>query len=658
MTIKHRVIGAFAVVLALLVALGTNSLYAIMAVDTEAHSVEHEVYMANLVSEYTGQIRMTLGSASAYVISENVIDLDILKESMRKLQAAAHLLNEPGIDPKTSRFAPIRAEMQEYFVHIDKVIDVVSGRRKQATDARDAMTDLQVIASAIAERATDDTVSPAARLLGGIESSGAALQRYRASREPADIEAAKRWFEIAKSSLQALSAIPSQDARQKRFIDAMAQPMAAYEHAMQELETKTAAVSDAATRCKAWAKKFLDDAIKLRRADVDTQRETVGRMLKVISNARIFNIGATLLAVGVGLFLAFALVRVIVQPLVAITAAMRRLAAGALETHVPLAERQDEVGAMAKAVVVFRDGLLRVRALDAEKEEERASKQTRIQRLEALNRRFETEVGSYLSSLCLAADEMTSAATGLLDIAAKTNLRSANVAAAVEQATAHVRLVATSAEEVSATVSEIDRQVGTSTERARDAVSRAGEADVSVRALLAGAQRIGDVVELIRSIAQQINLLALNATIEAARAGHAGRGFAIVASEVKQLAVATERATKEIAERTSNIQEAMQAAANTIEEIRLAICSMEGNTEHIAEAVKEQSKAICLITSSAVQAAAGTDEVTSNIVEVSRASRATDSAARQVLGAAEGMATRAEAMNKKVGDFLQQVRSV
>ncbi|MGO9132603.1 MAG: methyl-accepting chemotaxis protein [Methylovirgula sp.] len=657
MTLKLRVIGAFIIILGLLVALRTNALFAVMAIDQEAHRVESEVYTANIVSEFTGQIRMTIGAAAAYVISENALDLDLLREAMQKVRTAGDRLDESGIEDKASRFGPIRREMREYFGRVNKVIDVVSARQKNAAYARDAMADLQVIASAIAERASNESVQPAVRLLGGIESSGMALQRYRASREPADIEAAKRWFEIADSALQSLMANQALDLRLKRFTGAIKKPMTAYEQAMHGLEAQTAAVSDASVNCKALARKFLEDGIALRRADVGIQHETVRRMLGVISSTRLFNLGATLLAIGVGLFLAFALIRVIVQPLVAITAAMRRLAAGALETHVPLADRQDEIGAMAKAVVVFRDGLLRVKTLDAEKEEERLSKHARIQRLEALNRRFETEVGSYLSSLCQAADEMTGAATGLLDIAAKTNLRSANVAAAVEQATAHVRLVATSAEEVSVTVSEIDRQVGTSTEMARDAVNRAQEADVNVRALLAGAQRIGDVVELIQSIAQQINLLALNATIEAARAGHAGRGFAIVASEVKQLAVATERATKEIADRTSNIQEAMQAAANTIEEIRLAICSMEGNTENIAEAVKEQSKAICLITSSAVQAAAGTDEVTANIVEVSRASRATDSAARQVLGAAEGMATRAEAMNKKVGDFLQQVRS-
>ncbi len=657
MTLKLRVIGAFIIILGLLVALRTNALFAVMAIDQEAHRVESEVYTANIVSEFTGQIRMTIGAAAAYVISENALDLDLLREAMQKVRTAGDRLDESGIEDKASRFGPIRREMREYFGRVNKVIDVVSARQKNAAYARDAMADLQVIASAIAERASNESVQPAVRLLGGIESSGMALQRYRASREPADIEAAKRWFEIANSALQSLMANQALDLRLKRFTGAIKKPMTAYEQAMHGLEAQTAAVSDASVNCKALARKFLEDGIALRRADVGIQHETVRRMLGVISSTRLFNLGATLLAIGVGLFLAFALIRVIVQPLVAITAAMRRLAAGALETHVPLADRQDEIGAMAKAVVVFRDGLLRVKTLDAEKEEERLSKHARIQRLEALNRRFETEVGSYLSSLCQAADEMTGAATGLLDIAAKTNLRSANVAAAVEQATAHVRLVATSAEEVSVTVSEIDRQVGTSTEMARDAVNRAQEADVNVRALLAGAQRIGDVVELIQSIAQQINLLALNATIEAARAGHAGRGFAIVASEVKQLAVATERATKEIADRTSNIQEAMQAAANTIEEIRLAICSMEGNTENIAEAVKEQSKAICLITSSAVQAAAGTDEVTANIVEVSRASRATDSAARQVLGAAEGMATRAEAMNKKVGDFLQQVRS-
>ncbi len=659
MTIKLRVVGAFVIVLVLLIALGTNSLIAIMAVQKEARQVETGVAQTGDIADFTAQVRTMLGQATVYAASENASDLEVLNTTLQKLQAAGTKLNERQQAGNDSTFETLRVEMKDYIGSLNTIVGLVGARQKEAIKASEAATDIEVIASAIAQHAgVDPDISlQAVRLLDGAEASGISAFRYRSSRDPADIEAAKRWLVIAKSALSALQANPALDQRLKKFVAALAEPMAAYEDAISGIEVGTAAVAQASVNWKASGSKLLEDWVKSRRASGDMERDAVTRMLQAISVARIVNLAGTALALGIGIFLASALVRGIAHPLVKITEAMRKLAAGALETRIPFAGRHDEVGAMAKAVAVFRDGLLRVRTLDTEKEEERLSKQVRIQRLEALNSAFEAEVGAYTSSLSDAAAKMTGAAKALLDIAAQTNDRSANVAAAAEDATAHVRLVATSTEEVSTTVNEIDRQVSTSTEMARRAVARAEEADVNVRALLAGAQKIGDVVVLIQSIAQETNLLSLNATIEAARAGEAGRGFAVVASEVKQLAVATARATDEIGRQVGHIQEAMQAAANTIEEIRLAIGSMDDNTINIAKAVEEQSSAIRFITSSAAKAAAGADEVTFNIADVRTASGSTDAAARQVLAAAEGMATRAEAMNKKVGDFLKQVRS-
>ena len=659
MTIKIRVVGAFVIVLMLLIVLGTNSLMAIMAVQKEALQVETGVLNTADIADFTAHVRTMLGEATLYATSENASDLEVLNATVQKLHAAAAKLNDHQKAGTDNSFDLLRTDMKDYLGRLDTIVRLVGARQQQAIKASEAATDLEVIASAIAMHAgVDPDVSlQAVRLLDGAEASGISTFRYRWSRDPADIEAAKRWLEIAKSARGVLLANPALDPRLKGFVAAIAEPMAAYEDAINGIEAETAAVAQASVSWKASGAKFLADGVKSRRGSGDIERDAVARMLQSISIARLVDLAGTAFALGIGIFLAFALVRDIAHPLVKITEAMRKLAAGALETHIPFAGRRDEVGDMAKAVAVFRDGLLRVRTLDAEKEAKRTLRQARIQRLEALNNAFEREVGAYTVSLCEAAANMTDAAKGLLAIAAQTNDRSTNVAAAAEQATAHVRLVATSTEEVSMTVNEIDRQVSTSTEMARRAVARAEETDVNVRALLAGAHKIGDVVSLIQSIAQEINLLSLNATIEAARAGEAGREFAVVASEVKQLAVATARATDEIGRQVGNIQEAMQEAANTIEEIRLAIGSMDNNTVNIAKAVEEQSSAIRFITSSAAKAAAGADEVTFNIADVRSASGSTDAAARQVLSAAEGMATRAEAMNRKVGDFLKQVRS-
>ena len=659
MTIKVRVVGAFVIILALLVALGANSLLALKSVDREAQLVKVGLARTSGVTDFNVQIRTTLARATQFSLSENDSDLDSVNVSVRQLEASAAKLHEYLLDGNGGRAEVLRAEALQYLARLKAIITFVKLRQKQAAQAGDAMTNLEVLASAIAEQAGpgSGTSYQAARFLGGVEASGISAFRYRSSRDPADIEAAKGWLDIASSALQAL-ADASRDRRSERFVGAARKSLADYTNAVLSMEAGTAAISDASVGWKSAASRLLDDGVNTRLESAEAQREAVARMIKSINGARIFDLAATVLALGVGLFLAFALVQGIAQPLVRITEAMRRIAGGSLETSIPVAGRRDEVGAMASAVAVFRDSLLRIRVLDAEREEERRSKQMRIKQLEALNGSFESDVGAHTSSLSEAASKMTGTARALLEIAAQTDDRCANVAAAAEQATEHVRLVVTSTREVSTSVDEIGGQVSTSTAMAGRAVARAQEADVNVRALVAGAQKIGTVIGLIQSIAQETNLLALNATIEAARAGEAGRGFAVVAGEVKQLAVATGRATQEIGNQISNIQGAMQAAASTIDEIRLAINGMDENTVKIARAVEEQSTFLGLITSSAARAAASADDVTRNIVDVRQASKSTDAAARQVLDAAEGMATRAEAMSKKVGEFLLQTNKV
>ena len=303
-------------------------------------------------------------------------------------------------------------------------------------------------------------------------------------------------------------------------------------------------------------------------------------------------------------------------------------------------------------------GLRRVLSLNEEREAERQAKQVALEHLVDANKTFERDVGAMTSTLSQAATEMSAAAKFLFGISAQTNRQSAAVTSAAEEASAHVRLVATSTDR-GCRLDRGDRSPDHDVEGdggARPA-AKAAEADHSVRGLVTGAAKIGDVVGLIRSIAQETNLLALNATIEAARAGKAGLGFAVVANEVKQLAVATAQATEEIQRQTARIQQTMQLAANVIDDIRRAILGMDDNTMHIASAVDEQTAAIRLIAESAERAAAGADGVTSNIADVRSASASTDDAARSVLSAAESVAERADSVTRAVVLFLKRAQT-
>jgi methyl-accepting chemotaxis protein len=656
MTIKIRVTGAFLIVLALLVALGANALVAIKSVRQEAEGVAAGLAQTKVMTDYNIHIRTTLARATCYMLSEAPQDLDLLNAAARALAQSRAGLRALNLD----KVPGLKGDTETYLVSLRTVTALVESRQKHALDAGTALTDLQVLTSAIAEHAGSDVDATLAsvRLITDIEAAGVALFRFRSSRDPAESLAAKRWLQLGKQALQGLRANPALNTQVKRFVAAVAQPMERFEAAMLGLEEDTSAIAAQTLGLQAAADRLLADGTDARIRGSARQQEAVTRMLDAIAGARTFDIAATTLAVSVGIFLALALVRSIALPLVDITESMRKLASGALDTKVPLASRDDEVGAMAKAVAVFRDGLVRVRMLDSEKEEERASKQRRIHDIEALNRSFETEVGTYTRSLTEAARTMAETANGLRQIAAQTNERSVDVASAAQNASAYVRRVATSTAEVSASIKEISQQVTTSTRMANQAVMRAQDADVNVRALVAGAQKIGSVVGLIQAIAQETNLLALNATIEAARAGEAGRGFAVVAGEVKQLAVATGRATQEISTQIANNQAAMQSAASTIDEIRQALSGMDDNTARIASAVQEQSISIGLITSSAAHAAAGTDAVSANIADVIQAAGSADAAAREVFTAAESMASRADAMSQKVADYLEYMQAI
>ena len=192
---------------------------------------------------------------------------------------------------------------------------------------------------------------------------------------------------------------------------------------------------------------------------------------------------------------------------------------------------------------------------------------------------------------------------------------------------------------------------------ASDAVGQARKTNDRVSELSKAAARIGDVVELINTIAGQTNLLALNATIEAARAGEAGRGFAVVASEVKALAEQTAKATGEIGQQITGIQAATQDSVNAIKDISTTIEKLSEIASTIAAAVEEQGAATQEISRNVQQAARGTHEVSSNITDVQRGAGETGSASAQVLSAAQILSTDSARLRREVANFLDTVRA-
>src|SRR6185437_9739158 len=238
--------------------------------------------------------------------------------------------------------------------------------------------------------------------------------------------------------------------------------------------------------------------------------------------------------------LCWVIVRGITQPIAGMTGAMQKLAAGDIHAEIPARERGDEVGVMAKAVQVFKENMIEADRLRSEQseQEQRAAAQRKAD-MNKLADDFEGAVGEIVETVSTASAELETSATTLTSVAERSQEMTTAVAAASEEATTNVQSVASATEEMASSVNEISRQVQESARMANDAVDQARKTNDSVGGLSKAAARIGDVVELINTIAGQTNLLALNATIEAARAGEAGRGFAVVASEVKALAEQT-----------------------------------------------------------------------------------------------------------------------
>jgi methyl-accepting chemotaxis protein len=350
--------------------------------------------------------------------------------------------------------------------------------------------------------------------------------------------------------------------------------------------------------------------------------------------------------------------RRITRPLRRLTAQMSEIAGGKLDTVVEMADRHDELGAMAQAVEVFRDGMTERNRLVAEQED--AARRAEVVRRAALHQLadgFDAEVTGLVDLISAAASQMETSAGAMSGSAEQTNQQVDAASAAAATAGTGVESVAAAAQQLTASISEISQQVARSAEIAGKAVADTQRTDMIVRALAEGADKIGHVVGLISSIAGQTNLLALNATIEAARAGDAGKGFAVVASEVKSLANQTSRATEEIGSQINQIQVATREAVEAIRSISVTMEGISGIATSIASAVEEQGSATAEIARNVQQAAQATGEATVFMSGVSSAAGATGQAAGRVLQEAVALSGQTGELTTKVDRFLAGVRA-
>ena len=362
-------------------------------------------------------------------------------------------------------------------------------------------------------------------------------------------------------------------------------------------------------------------------------------------------------AIVIGAAVGFYLIRDISQGIASIVKPMQALGKGDLSAEVPHRGEVTEIGVMADALQVFKEALIAKKAADDAAALDAEAKIERGRRVDAITRDFESLIGEIVETVSSASTQLETSAGTLTATAERSKQLATTVSIASEEASTSVQSVASATEELSTSVNEISRQVHESARIAGEAAGQARTTTDRVSELSKAATRIGDVVDLINTIAGQTNLLALNATIEAARAGEAGRGFAVVASEVKALAEQTAKATGEIGQQITGIQAATQDSVGAIKEISGTIERLSEISSTIAAAVEEQGAATQEISRNVQQAAQGTQHVSANITDVQRGTTETGSASSQVLAAAQSLSTDSNRLKLEVGKFLTSVRA-
>jgi len=412
------------------------------------------------------------------------------------------------------------------------------------------------------------------------------------------------------------------------------------------------------TTAAAFRRQATDAAAKLIAMNVEQMQAAREEGAAMASTTRFWLIAGALLGLACGFgALGWVSLYQISKPLTLMSGEMKKLASGDLDIHIAGVGRGDEIGTLAQALKVFHENAILTRRLEEEQRAEQQRKEARQHLIEQHISQFDAQVRGALDILAAASTEMNATANSMSSTAEMANRQAGAVAATASETLSNVQTVAAATEQLHVSIEEISRQVTQSADIAGEAVNEADSTNATIEGLAQTAQKIGEVVTLIQSIASQTNLLALNATIEAARAGDAGKGFAVVAGEVKTLANQTARATEDISGQVAAIQAETGKAVTAIKAIGNTIRQMNEIASAIAAAVEQQGAATRAISQNIQEVARGTAEVSTSIARVNDAAEQTGAAAMQVLSASDDLGRQAESLSKNVDGFFVNIRA-
>jgi methyl-accepting chemotaxis protein len=693
--IRGRLVSGFLAVCAIIALSVGYTVFAVGGISTTVNRmVTLRTPVAVASTELVGNLYSTLATLRGYLLTGNPQGKLDRMAMWKEMDATVASIDEKAAqftNPENKRkWAEVKALLAEFRIAQDKAeavaftSDAYPATKLLVTEAApraDAI--FSEITAMINEEEGLEPTPDRKRLLkamadtrGNFAAATAQLRMYLLSGEKNDKERFFRPWQFFEKGFAAVSAhkellTASQLASFNRIARARGEFVPLYERifALRESSNWNAPVDILLTEAAPRALKILDlldgpkGADGMRSGGIKTnQRKMLAEEMENVQSSILLLtiILWALLAAGlsVSAVISFFTARAIAVPIQGMTAAMSGLAGGDVSTSIPGVGRPDEVGEMAEAVQFFRDNMIETERLRAERAQAEANA-TAVRRAEMhkLAGQFEDSVGQIIETLSSSATELEAAARTLSKTAENTQELSGLVSAASEEASTNVQSVASATEEMTSSVTEISRQVQDAARIAGAAVEQAQKTNDRINRLSQAATRIGDVIELINTIAGQTNLLALNATIEAARAGEAGRGFAVVASEVKALAEQTAKATGEISHQVADIQAATQDSVVAIKEISGTIARISEISSVIAAAVEEQGAATQEISRNIQQAAQGTHDVASNITDVKLGATETGSASSQVLASAKTLSDDSARLQTEVEKFLVTVRA-
>jgi len=664
--VRPRVFGGFALVLSFLVLLAG---FAMVQVGQIGGTVN------DLVTSAAGdagmsQVRAALlgadGAVEKFIRTWNVGDKDAAAKAIEGVgQLADQVDRQFGkLQAIADGIGPVKTSLETYRSSFAAAAAAVDRLRAATTkaDAHGAAAGLDVggIQVALANRSDPERLLNPMRLAAVVDAVRITMMRYGATLSTANADDTKLALMYAQNAIADTEAeiAGTGEPKLKSLVTALKTAIAADAAALDEV-TKVAGDLRAKQADLAKASATIDDEVnkinqKLGRVRAEQGEKTASAVQQTQQTVILTATGALVL----GAILAWLIGASVSGPIRAMTDRMQSLAAGELDHAIPGGEQRDEIGRMARAVEVFRENALAVRRMEREAAAQRESTEAdRVRLMAELAGRFEQGMQGVITGVGGRAAEMGRSATELARVAERGRGLAEAVATRAEQASANVQTVASATQELTASIREISSQVQRSvtvSTRATDETKRTSEL---IHGLSDAAEKIGTIIQLIQAIASQTNLLALNATIEAARAGDAGRGFAIVASEVKNLATQTAQATEQIAGQIATIQSATGESVAAIAKFGATVKEMADIATAIAAAVEEQGAATGEIARNVEQAASGTAAVTREIGDVRAVAGETDAGAEAALTAAAALQQQAVSLKSNVDDFLHTIRA-